>query len=267
MRIFPEKTIKGVGFAILRIFIATYVLFGILLYLRQDAYLFFPPLTPMEDCAELPNATIVNMEDTRAYYQESGTSTKIAVAYHGNGERACDSAYLVQWLVEHKYNVLAVEYAGYAGDLRKPGVDLLLHDVEHVDSWLKAKDFSEVLIIGRSIGTGFASHHASLTHPDKLLLISPFDTLSHVAQGHYTVYPASLMLKTELDNVTKAAFAQKVFIIHGTEDVIIPFERGKALFEKLPQKQKTFVAIPGHAHNDVLDAPQSWNEIKSFLEE
>jgi pimeloyl-ACP methyl ester carboxylesterase len=223
-------------------------------------------MTPMEECAELPNAQIITAEGTRAYYVESGSSTKLAVSYHGNGERACDSAYLVNWLIQHGYNVLAVEFSGYAGDRsQKPSVKLLLRDTEHIDAWIKKENFSDLLIIGRSIGTGFASYHASLTSPQKLLLISSFDTLAQITKTHYPVYPITFLLKTDLDNAANASFGKEILMIHGTEDVIIPIERGRALFEKLPQQKKTFVSIPGYAHNDVLDSPESWSAIASFV--
>ena len=266
MNIFPERSTKGIGLAALRILLLTYFAFGVLLYLRQNDFLFFPPTTPMEECADLPSAQIVTMENTRAYYIESGSSTKIAIIYHGNGERACDSAYLVNWLSHYGYNSLVVEYAGYAGDRsQKPSVALLLHDVEHVNTWVRGRNFSQLLIIGRSIGTGFASYHASLASPEKLLLISPFDRLSQTVQEHYPIYPASLLLKTELDNVSTASFGKKVLIIHGTEDASIPIDRARSLFEKLPQEQKIFVPVEGHAHNDVLGTKESWAAIVSFL--
>lgn len=266
MKMFPEKTKLAFGFALLRIFFLVYVTFGLLLYLRQDAYLFLPPMGAMSACPSIPHKQIITMEGTRAYYLVSGTSTKLAVLYHGNGESACDSTFLAHWLTRVGYNVLLVEYAGYAGDVaHKPSVQLILRDVLHADTWIKQGNYSETVVIGRSIGTGFASAHAALAPGSKLILISPFDSLSRVAQGHYKMYPAGLLLKADLDNIRNASFAKEILIIHGTEDVIIPIERGKSLFEQLPQEHKKFVLIQGYAHNDVLDATESWSEILSFL--
>src|SRR3989338_5422088 len=267
MRLFPEQSLKGISFSTLRVLALTYALFGVLLYLRQDAYLFYPPTTPMEECADLPDAKVISADGTRAYYIESASSTKLGVIYHGNAERAYDSAYLVNWLTHYGYNVLAVEYSGYASDdSQKPSVKLLLRDTEHIDAWVKEKNFSELLIIGRSIGVGFASYHTSLSSPERLVLISPFDTLSGLAKTHYPVYPISLLLRTELDNVTNAAFAKEVLLIHGADDSEIPIERGRVLFEKLPQKQKTFVTVEGFGHNDVLGTEESWSALTAFLQ-
>lgn len=264
MLIFPKKKVRNFLFAILRVCIATHLLFGALLYLRQDAFLFLPPTARMEECADLTDAVIVQMDDTRAYYLALSSSTNVAIIYHGNGENACDSADLLHWLAQRGYNVLAVEYGGYAGDSANPTVELLLRDVENVEKWRKEKNFTRTVIIGRSIGTGFASYHARLSNPEKLILIAPFDKLSLVTATHFPIYPTSLMIKTEMDNITNAAFSKEVLVIHGTDDVVIPFTSGKSLYEQLPQK-KSFVAIPNHAHNDVLNTKDSWSAIELFL--
>lgn len=221
----------------------------------------------MAECPELGELTIIDAEGTRAYFIASTSSTKIAVLYHGNAERACDSAYLVPTLTALQYDVLLVEYAGYAGDPgQRPSVERLLYDVERVDRWIAAKDYKEVAIIGRSIGTGFAAYHASLRSPDRLLLISPFDSLSNLAQEHYTLYPTSLLLKRDLDNITNASKAKRVLIIHGRNDKVIPVERGRALYDELPTDTKTFIEVPLAAHDDVLGSPDAWSAVREFLQ-
>lgn len=265
MKVFPERTTKGIGFAFIRIILVVYVLMGVLLYLRQDTYIFFPSTAPMEDCPDLLQATIIDSGGTQAYFIEATTS-KIAVIYHGNADRACDSAYLLPLLAKEDYNVLFVEYTGYAGDIHvNPTVAQLLQDVEHIHHWIELKKFHEILIVGRSIGTGFASYHASLASPDKLLLISPFDSLSQNAREHYPIYPVGMMLKHDLDNISTASFAKRVLIIHGENDDVIPFRRGKALFDALPQKEKEFVSIPDIGHNNIFESPKSWKAVYEFF--
>ncbi len=267
MQVFPEKSLKGIAFACLRALALVYVIFGILLYVRQDAHIFIPPHTAMEHCPELSDAEIISAEGTRAYLLRSGTSTGIAITYHGNADTACNSAFLMRWLAAQGFNVLSVEYAGYAGDtMQKPSVDALLRDVVHIVRWVDAGQYSEVLVVGSSVGTGFAAHHALLAPPDMLLLISPFDSLIRLAQFHFPVYPASLMLKTDLHNALGASAAKRVLIVHGTEDRIIPIEIGQSLFDQLPQSDKKFFSAVGYEHNDVLGAPEVWVAIEEFLE-
>jgi pimeloyl-ACP methyl ester carboxylesterase len=267
LKLFPERDLKSIAFAVIRIAMLIYLGLGTILYLRQDSYLFFPPDTPFEECTELSSAEYVNAEGTRAYLIASGSPQKIAIVYHGNAERACDSAYLAPLLVARGYNVLLPEYTGYAGDASgEPSVEALLQDVRHIDEWVTARSpWEEVLIIGRSIGTGFASYHASIAEKSRLILISPFDGLGNLAGEIYPVYPVSLLLKTDLDNVRFASAAEAVLIVHGEIDTIIPAERGRALFFRLPQEDKRYVEIPGVGHNDVLGKEDAWRAIEEFL--
>lgn len=265
MRLFPDFSLVALLKATMRVVLWVYVLFGIFLYLRQDTYLFFPPETPMETCAGLPDAAIVEYGGTRAYHLSSGSSTKYAVLYHGNAERACDFDYLAHWIAHYGYQVLIVEYAGYAGDERAPSVALLKEDAAHMHAWLGEHGYSELLIVGRSLGTGFATHHAALAKPEKLLLISPFDTLSGLARVYYPVYPLRFMLTTDLDNASGAALAKRILLIHGVEDDIIPLSQANMLFGKLPQTEKSFVEVERLGHNDLLGRKESWQAMHEFL--
>jgi uncharacterized protein len=256
----------------LRVAILSYLGFGILLAIRQDSYIFFPVPTPIEDCPELTNATIVNMNGTRGYFLHTGgtttiaTSTRIAVSYHGNGERACDSAFMSSFLTALGYDIIFVEYAGYAGDAStKPSMERLFEDTRNVNDWVGSMHYREITIIGRSIGSAFASYHAARAHPDRLMLISPFDVYSRTAQGHYPVYPVKLMLKSDPDNIKNAAGAKRILIIHGENDVIIPLSRAQALYDELPEMDKEIVIVPATAHIDVLSRPEIWDKMREFL--
>ena len=79
MKMFPEKSVKAISAAVLRVIVLTYFLFGIVLYVRQDAMLLFPSNTPFANCPELALALQVDMNGTRGYFFQNGTSTKLAV--------------------------------------------------------------------------------------------------------------------------------------------------------------------------------------------
>src|SRR3989344_6998575 len=134
-----------------------------------------------------------------------------------------------------------------------------MQDVVHANSWVQEKELLQSLVLGQSTGTGFASYHASLGHTEKLVLVSPFATLSSSAQAEYAIYPVALMLKTDLDNITNASFAEEGLILHGTEDKVAPIRHARTLFEALPQKQKKMVTVEGYGHNDIWNAPEVWS--------
>ncbi len=265
MKLFPELTPRAIGAAVLRVIVITYLAFGVVLYVRQDAMLFFPNHIPFENCSELSDAVRVDMNGTRGYYFQNGTSTKIAVLYHGNGDRACDRAYY-RTAIEHAgYSWLMVEYSGFAGDGKSPSVESVLADASRVDVWVKQKHFSELAIIGESIGSGPASYHSSLMPGSTLILIAPLDTLHSRAGEVYLVYPVGLMLRTDLDNISWAKTARRVLIVHSTGDRTIPFSHGKNLFESLPQKNKSLIPLSVVDHNETAQSLAAQLGIFHFL--
>lgn len=265
MSIFPEPAVKEIAFAILRIALFAYVAFGVLLAARQDALLLFPDRTPIEECEAFADLEIIDVGGTRGYYAALGTSSPLAVVYHGNAGRACDRAYYRPALASAGYAALFVEYAGYAGDMKTPSVSALLRDAERVHAWVAARRPSALAILGESIGSGPASYHAALAAPEKLVLVAPFDTLAHAAREHYPLYPVSLLLKTDMDNAAWAASARATLIIHGTADEIIPYRRARALFDALPDGRKTILPLAGLDHNSVFGNGRALLAIRTFL--
>lgn len=265
MQLLPKPTVRGIGYALLRIALLTYFGLGLVLYLRQDKMLFFPDQTAFVNCPELSDATLVDMEGTRGYFLPHGTSTNMMVFYHGNGGRACDRAIYRMVATNAGYSLLIVEYSGYAGDGKQPSVEALMRDVEHAARFVSARPPSHLAIVGESIGSGAASYHAALAHPEKLALVTPFDRLSAAAFDVYPVYPIRSMLHHDLDNEEWAKAAGAVLIIHGTKDPVIHFARGKALYDSLPQKDKHFVALPGATHEDALISYKTFVAVTHFL--
>lgn len=265
MRLLPEKSVKGVTFALLRVVILVYLGLGVVLYLRQDRMIFFPDQTPFTDCPQFSDAAQVNMEGTRGYFFSYGSSSDLIVLYHGNAGRACDREAYNMIALSSRVSILLVEYTGYAGDGAPPSVRSLLRDVEHVEQWAKMKAPKRLIIIGESIGSGPASYHASLSRPQKLALIAPFDRLHNVAADVYPVYPMGILLKDDLHNEKWARGAGSVLIIHGTNDPAIHFSHGKALFDSLPQSDKQFIALPGATHEDVLSSYQTFSAIMHYI--
>lgn len=267
MRIFPEPSVRSIGLMVVRVTLIAYVVYGALLILRQDALLYFPDQTPFQDCAWLADASQINAAGTRAYFFKNGTSTKLAVLYHGNAGRACDRSYYRTALEHAGYSWLFVEYSGYAGDGNKANTASVLRDVEHIVSWTEGQKFASVAVVGESIGAGPASYHASLSSVEKLILVTPFIDIASVGKVFLPVYPIRLMLRDDFDNGAWAAHAKRVLIIHGTADTIIPFSLGKALFDVLPQEQKELLVLPGTDHNDAPALFESQNAIMKFLQE
>lgn len=250
---------------ILLVFVLFYITFGFFASRFQSHIIYIPDKQDFYTCPLMQSAERIDHQGTRMYFKDNGE--RVGVVYHGNAGSACDRALYAELLERHGYSYLIVEYAGYSGDTaRSPSHALLKQDVEHVIDFMQSKNFTRSVILGESIGTGFASYHAKLAPPDKLILISPFTNILNVAKDEFWYYPVSLMVDNALDNVeVLAAYSGNVLVIHGRQDDILPLHFGKELYGGLKSTKKQMVIIEGAGHNDLFEHPETYAAIEAFL--
>ena len=70
---------------------------------------------------------------------------------------------------------------------------MIIKDVENIDKFIKKIDYSELVFLGYSLGTGLASYHSTITKPDKLLLIAPYSSMADLAKLRVKYYPVSFI--------------------------------------------------------------------------
>lgn len=254
---------------IIRVIILVYLGFGAFIFVSQRSMIYHPNLTKNDfyDCPAFDDSKKIDTNGTRAYYKHA--SEKIVVVYHGNAGSACDRSYLKSAFDDHGYSYLFVEYAGYGGDAKKPSRELLFRDAENIVSFLRTKNYMEVVLFAESIGSGVASYHTTLMPIDKILFIAPFDTLMNVARAKFLGYPVFLFEKFSKENYDNLALLRDyegdLRIVHGARDNVIPFKHGKALFENIDIPNKELIVIDEAGHNDMYTFKKTWKSISDFL--
>lgn len=249
---------------ILWIFLGAYVAYGAYLTLAQERIIYQPTPQDFSACADLAQAEKITYQGTRMYFKNNGS--RVVVLYHGNHGSACDRAFLAELFEQAGYSYILPEYAGYSNDTVKPSHERIKKDVENVTRFLQEKNFSEVLVVGESLGTRFSAYHTSLAPPQKLLLISAFPSLTDIAREVFWYYPVSLLVKDSFNNARLIAdFPGDVLMLHGEKDDIIPLKLGQKLFENLAVVHKKLIVVKEVGHNDIFFAEESWQAIYGFL--
>jgi pimeloyl-ACP methyl ester carboxylesterase len=256
-----RKVYIGLG-----IILFVYLLGGVVLALGQQDLIYYPDGREFGKCPQLEDTEKIDANGTRAYFKDnSAISDTVVVFYHGNMGNACDRAYMKKLADQAGHSSLLVEYAGYSADPRQPTKELLLQDARNIASFVGEKGFGHVLLIGESLGGAVASHHAKLGKFDSLLLITPFDSLGAVAQKKFPIYPAGLLLKDDYDNIEPLQELESIWIVHGTEDPVIPKENAGRLFDSILSGNKKFIAVEGAGHGDILSFDQTQKALQDFL--
>lgn len=237
--------------------------FGLLLFVMQNKYIYFPSSQDFDACPQFSDSEKLSINGTRAYYKN--VSEKLIVFYHGNAGSACDRAFLKDYFSGLGYSSVFVEYSGYSNDKRQSSQKALMRDAENINEFLKTTGRQELVIAGESLGASLALYHSSMANEDKLLLIAPFYSLESLAQSHYPVYPVSWMLFDKYENHRWLNDIRQVAIIHGNADTIIPATESKKLFGEIISENKKYSEISGSNHNDLYDYPETFTALADFL--
>lgn len=125
------------------------------------------------------------------------------------------------------------------------------------------------VVLGESLGTGVAAQ-AALLRPDRvrgLILVTPFDSMSHAASHHYPWLPVALLLLDRFDSVAALdGFRKPVAVVVAERDGTTPPEGGRRLAASLKGPNKLWI-VPGADHNDASEglSDQDWRGIWDFV--
>lgn len=190
-----------------------------------------------------------------AHVRAAGARAGVAVYFHGNAESAAQNLDLARALAERGVAVFLAEYRGYGGCAGSPSEPGLLADARAAVRTLCAREGAtpaQVVLVGRSLGTGVAAALAAEGVGRGVVLVSPCTAVLDLAAEHV---PRPLALLTVRDAFPSRerllGAAQPVVVIHGTADRVIPFAHGEALAAALGARAR-LVAVEGAGHVDVL---------------
>jgi fermentation-respiration switch protein FrsA (DUF1100 family) len=107
----------------------------------------------------------------------------------------------------------------------------------------------------------------AVVHPGvkALILETPYTRLTDLAQEKMPLMLPKLLLRFRFDNLSRLEGAQiPLLVVHGTDDEVIPFHHGKAIYD-FYKGPKTLLLIEGGQHNNLSEFPNYHLGVKTFL--
>ena len=158
-------------------------------------------------------------------------SSKVLLYFHGNAEDVGTAYDFLRTLQRSVHvHVLAVEYPGYGIYRGTASEERVLADAESVFQFLTEDlewPVEDVIIAGRSIGSGPACHLASRHRPCALLLISAFTSVRGAVKDMFGRL-SQFLVKERFDNLEKMPDVRcPAFLLHGTLDRVVPCEHSR----------------------------------------
>ncbi|MDC9807938.1 alpha/beta hydrolase [Rhizobium binxianense] len=228
-----------------------------LVYLSQRALLYpGAGATPAPEPASWGETVHVKTPDgemLQGLYSQGNSDKPCVLLFFGNGDRVNNYEFLAQALATRRIGLLAISYRGYPGSTGSPSERGLLTDGIAAFDWLSAHARSEIVVLGRSLGTGVAVNTAGKRPAVGVILVSPYLSVLSVAQARYPFLPVEILLKDPFRsdlNITKVR--QPKLFLHGRLDDSVPLSSGQALY-RIASEPKTMLIYDGAGHNDILN--------------
>mgnify|MGYP001574942446 CR=1 FL=1 len=250
---------------VLLIFLLVYFGFGIVLFIFQTRYIYYPDKTDFQNCPYFSGADKISFGSGRGYLIKR-SQEKIVVIYHGNAGRACDRDYLDSSFAEQNYSTFFVEYSGYGEKENNPSMPKLLKNVDDTIDFLKTQNFKDIVVVWESVGVGPAAYHASRSDINKLILITAYNNLASVAFSHYPVYPMRLLLFNNFTPDTWLAhYKGEISIILAENDEVIPNKLGQKLYEDILSDLKKIYIVRNAGHNTIYEKEEFYTSLETAL--
>lgn len=257
---------------------AGYLLIAGWVYLRQDSMVYHP----LPDLAGSPADIGLDFEDvwltTRDgvrihgwFVPADGASRRVVLFCHGNAGNVSHRLDSLKIFHDLGLSVLIFDYRGFGQSQGKPSEEGTYLDAEAAWEHLitdRGLAPGDIVVFGRSLGGAVASRVAAEHPAAALILESTFTSLPDLGASFYPYLPVRLLARHRYDNLKHLRTVRSpVLVIHSTQDELIPFAHGKALYAAAPEPKDFLEIRGGHNHGFLTSGRIYIDGLRAFLEE
>ena len=154
-----------------------------------------------------------------------------------------------------EHAIYMMHYRGYGGSTGRPSEPALHSDAQALFEMVHARH-PEVVVVGRSLGSGLAVRLAAGLPVSRLILVTPYDSIVNLARRQFPFLPVGLLLQDRFESWRHAPrVTAPTLIIAAEHDEVVPRERTTALLEAFSPGVARMEMIPGAGHNSLSSNP------------
>ena len=163
---------------------------------------------------------------------------------------------------------LIVNYRGYGASEGSPSqVSLVADALAQYDyaAKLPGIDTDRIFAFGRSLGSGVAVQLASQRAVERLVLVTPYDSIQKLAARQFPYFPVRWLLRDKFESWKYAPrITAPTLLIAAEQDEVIPRASTESLFKSFRDGVAALKVIAGTGHNSVSESPEYMLQLKGL---
>ena len=220
------------------------------LFFFQRSLLYFPQPSSL---GERDTTIALPVADARVVASVRPSAGADAVVYFGgNGEDVTRSvADLMAAFPRHALYLL--HYRGYGGSAGAPSEAAIVADA--LALFDRAHDeHRNVVVVGRSLGSGVAVRVASLRPAARLLLVTPYDSIQEIAAARFGLFPVRWLLRDKFESWKYApAVTAPTLLLVAEHDEVIPRASSELLLSRFKPGVAAMRVVASADHNSISE--------------
>ena len=237
---------------ILGIAAALYVAACAALFFLQRSMIYYPQ--PGAPGASAGRMTLKSEDAQLQVSMRPRPGTQALVYFGGNAEDVAASMPELDAAFPERALYL-MHYRGYGGSSGSPSEAALHRDALALFDRIKG-DHPDVIVVGRSLGTGVAVRLATERSVSRVVLVTPYDSLQELAAAQFPFFPVRWLLADKYESWRHAPkVTAPTTIILAEHDEVIPRASTEQLHARFAPGVAVLKVVPGAGHNTVSANP------------
>ncbi|MBX7050849.1 MAG: alpha/beta hydrolase [Flavobacteriales bacterium] len=252
-----------------------YALICVVYFFIQEKFIFVPTFnidpftnkiaTPSEEFhLETPNHGSIH-----ALLLKCDSPNGVVIYLHGNTGNLKRWQFMAEEISAYGFDVFVPDFRGYGQSKGKRSEAYMHRDMESCYEFVTNRyPNQEIIIYGRSLGTGFATRLASRKHADKVVLETPFYNMLEVAAHYLPFLPVKLLLRYRFrSDLYIQHIVSPILILHGTKDIVVPHAHALRLFRQAEAHHRNvrMITIVNGKHGNLNSFPLFRDKLEEFL--
>ena len=231
--------------------VLAYLMLCLVLFIVQRKLIYFPQGVDPRAPLSAAESVSLELEHIRlSGWRINPGRARALIYYGGNAENI---EYNIRFFKNHlpHHSVYLIPYRGYGENEGTPSEKGLYRDALAIFDQL-TRTHSGISLMGRSLGSAVALHVASKRQIDKLILVTPFDSVENVAKGVYWMFPVGLILQDKFNAVDNLQdVTSPILLLIAGRDSVIPRDRTEQLIRAAERQNLQTIVITAADHNDI----------------